>query len=109
MYLIREIMHCKPGKVRPLMEKFRVLSGALEDPGQEPVRLLTDVGGERFWTLIIEVKVEQVEDFFAFEQKLFEDQAVRASMSNYHELVESGRREIYRIEPAAAPVAAGAA
>jgi hypothetical protein len=109
MYLIREILYCKPGKVRPVVEKFRVLSNALEELGQEPLRLLTDVGGERFWTLIIEVQVEQIEDFFAFEQTLFANDAVRATMADYHQLVESGRREIYRIEPTTSAVAAGAA
>jgi hypothetical protein len=38
MYVIREVLHCKPGEVRPL-------------------RLLTDVTGEPFWTVIAEAKV----------------------------------------------------
>lgn len=98
MYVMREVLHAKPGKVRPMVEKFRVLSNALEEMGQEPLRLLTDVGGEQFWTLVIEAKVERIEDFFAFEQKLMEDETIRNTMADYHELVDSGRREIYRIE-----------
>ena len=38
MYVIREIVNCKPGKVRQMGEKFRVLSDALEDLGQPPLR-----------------------------------------------------------------------
>lgn len=64
------------------------------------IGLLTHVGGERFWTLVIEAEVERVEDFFELEQKLFSDASVRAAMADYHELVESGRREIYRAEGA---------
>ena len=70
MYVIREVLHCKPGKTRQMIEKFRSISTALKEMGQEPLRLLTDVGGEPFWTIIAEAKVEKVDDFFAFEQKL---------------------------------------
>jgi hypothetical protein len=42
--------------------------------------------------------VEQIDDFFAFEQKLMSSESLRKTMADYHELVQSGRREIYRIE-----------
>lgn len=98
MYLMREVLHCKPGKVRAMVEKFRVISKGLEDLGQEPLRLLTDVSGDRFWTIVIEAKVERIEDFFTFEQKLMSNETVREAMADYHDLVQGGRREIYRIE-----------
>lgn len=98
MYVMREVMHCRPGKVRALLEKFRILSAALEEMGGQPLRLLTDVSGESFWTLVIEVTVERVEDFFEVEQKLMENATVREGMAGYHDLVDNGRREIYRIE-----------
>lgn len=98
MYVIREILHCKPGKVRPMVDKFRALSRAVEDSGHEPLRLLTDAAGERFWTVVVEARVEQVEDFFALEQRLVENGEMRSTMADYHDLVEHGRREIYRIE-----------
>ena len=31
MYVIREVLHCKPGKVRQMVEKFRAISNALEE------------------------------------------------------------------------------
>jgi hypothetical protein len=98
MYLIREVLHCKPGKVRPMVEKFRAISGVLEELGQEPFLLLTDVTGEPFWTLVAEARVERIEDFFAYEQKLMANESLRATMADYHDLVHDGRREIYRIE-----------
>jgi hypothetical protein len=98
MYVIREVLHCKPGKVRQMAEKFRAISHALEEMGHEPMRLLTDVTGEPFWTIVAEAKVEKIDDFFAVEQKLTADERVREAMSDYHDLVESGRREIYRVE-----------
>ena len=98
MYIIREVLSCKPGKVRPLIDRFRTLSGALEKTGRPPHRLLTDVSGEQFWTLIAEVTVPTVDDFFSVEASLMADESVRSAMAGYHELVERGRREIYRVE-----------
>lgn len=98
MYLIREVMHCKPGKVRPLLEGFRAISASLQDLGHAPMRLLTDVSGGPFWTLVAETTVERIEDFFALEEELMQKAAVREAMAGYHDFVQSGGREIYRIE-----------
>lgn len=98
MYVIREVVHCRPGKVRPMVEKFKALSSALEEMGQEPLRLLTDVAGDPFWTLIAEARVARIEDFFEYERKLMENAEVRAAMGDYHDLIADGRREILRLE-----------
>jgi hypothetical protein len=66
--------------------------------GQEPLRVLTDVTGEPFWTVVAEAQVEKVEDFFALEQRLMTNETLRKTMADYPELVDRGRREIYRIE-----------
>ncbi len=44
--------------------------------GHEPMRLLTDVTGEPFWTIVAEAKVEKIDDFFAVEQKLTANEAL---------------------------------
>ena len=98
MYVIREILHCKPGKVRHMVEKFKNISAALKEMGQEPLRLLTDVSAEPFWTIVAEARVEKIDDFFDFEQKLMANESLRETMADYHDLVESGRREIFRVE-----------
>jgi hypothetical protein len=97
MYIIREVLHCKPGKVRPMIEKFKAISKALTERGQEPMRLLTDAAGGPFWTLVAEAKVEAIDQFFSVEQQLMADENLRKVMADYHDLVESGRREVYRI------------
>jgi hypothetical protein len=81
-----------------MTEKFRQISAVLKEMGQEPMRLLTDVTGEPFWTIVAEVKVEKIDDFFAVEQKLMASESLRRAMADYHDLIENGRREIYRIE-----------
>ena len=98
MYVIREVVHCKPGKVRQMVEKFRTISTVLKEMGQEPMRLLTDVTGEPYWTIIAEAKVEKIDDFFAIEQTLMSNATLQKTMADYPDLVASGRREIYRIE-----------
>lgn len=98
MYVIREVLNCEPGKVRPMVEKFAALSKAVEGLGEEPLRLLTDVSGEPFWTVVVEARVEQVEDFFGLERELMANGTIQEIMADYHDLVQTGRREIYRIE-----------
>jgi hypothetical protein len=97
MYVVREVLQCKPGKVRQMVEKFRAISTALTELGHEPLRLLTDATGE-FWTIVAEAKVETVDQFYSVEQQLTANATVRKAMADYHELVDSGRREVYRIE-----------
>ena len=98
MYVIREVLNCKPGKVRQMVEKFKQISMVLKGMGHEPMRLLTDVTGEPYWTVVAEAKVEKIDDFFAMEQTLSATETLRKTMADYHDLVASGRREIYRIE-----------
>ena len=98
MYVIREVVNCKPGKVRQMVEKFRAISTVLEEMGQQPLRVLTDVTGEPFWTIVAEANVEKIDDFFAMEHSLMTNETLRKTMVDYHDLVDRGRREIYRIE-----------
>ena len=88
MYVIREVLNCKPGKVRQMVEKFRGISTVLREMGQEPLRVLTDVTGEPFWTIVAEVRVEKIDDFFAMEQTLMANEALRKTMADYHDLVD---------------------
>jgi hypothetical protein len=98
MYVIREVLNCKPGRVRQMVEKFSQISKVLTEVGHAPMRLLTDVTGEPFWTVVAEAQVERIDDFFAIEQTLTANESLRKAMADYHELVASGRREIYRVE-----------
>ena len=98
MYVVREILHCKPGKVRQMLDKFKAISTVMKETGHEPLRLLTDVTGERFWTIIAEAQVPDIDDWFTMERTLMANETLRKGMSDYHELVEHGRREILRCE-----------
>ena len=102
MLLIREIMYCKPGKVRPMVEKFLAMSKLSEKMGMGKFRVLTDVSAERYWTIVSEMEVPSLKAF----EEMFQGQGKDAEkmkefeniMKGYHDLVEYGRREIYKIE-----------
>jgi hypothetical protein len=97
MLLIRDIMYCKPGKVRPMVEKYVAMAKLGEKKGMGKMRVLTDVSAERFWTIVSEFEVPSLEAFMTMGQsddmKEFDD-----IMKGYHDLVDHGRREIYTIE-----------
>lgn len=104
MFLVRDIMHCKPGKVRPLVEKFVAMSALMETSGQGKMRVMTDFVADRYWTLVAELEVESLD---AFEKMMsgkgpLVDEATMKKMDElmkgYHDLVESGRREVYKLE-----------
>jgi hypothetical protein len=99
MFVFREVLNCKPGKVRPMVEKFKVIGDAIHEAKLAvSTRVFTDVSGEPFWTVVAEIEVETIEAFFEMEQKLMTNAAVGKAMADYHDLVVSGRREILRVE-----------
>jgi hypothetical protein len=98
MLLIRDIYHCKPGKVRPMVEKFLAMKKLGEKKGMGKMRVLTDVSAERFWTIVSEMEVASMEAFMAMGQNAEEMKEFEAIMKGYHDLVDHGRREIYTIE-----------
>lgn len=104
MLLIREIMHCKPGKVRPLVEKFVAMSALMEKAGQGRMRVMTDLAAERYWTIVSEFEVESLDGFekmMSGQDSQMDEESQKEMeelMKGYHDLVDFGRREIYRLE-----------
>ena len=99
MLLVRDLMFCKPGKVRPMVEKFKAMKKLSEGKGMGKMRILTDLSAERYWTVISEIEVESLETFMKMGQDAGPDtKAMEKIMADYHDLVESGRREIYTVE-----------
>lgn len=99
MLLIRDIMYCKPGKVRPMVAKFLQMAKLSEEMGMGKMRVLTDVSAERFWTIVSEFEVPSLEAFMNMGQSNSEQmKKFEEIMKGYHDLVDHGRREIYTIE-----------
>ncbi len=103
MLLIREIMYCKPGKVRPLVEKFVAMNKLGVKIGMPNMRIMTDFAAERYWTVVSEMEVA---DLASFEKMMAEPPKGSAEdmkqfeelMKGYHDLVDQGKREIYKLE-----------
>lgn len=102
MLLIREIMYCKPGKVRPLVEKFVAMSKVAEKMGMPKMKVMTDVSAERYWTVVAEMEISSLGEFDAMMsgqgQKPEDMKEMEKLMAGYHDLVDTGRREIYKLE-----------
>ena len=98
MYLIRDIMYCRPGKARPMVEKFLALDRLGQALGFGRMRVMTDVSAERYWTVVTEMEVESMDTFSELMRKSMGMKEVQDVMQGYHDLVDHGRREIYTIE-----------
>jgi hypothetical protein len=98
MFLVRDIMYCKPGKARGMVEKFLALSKLSDQMGFGAMRIMTDVSAERYWTVVSEMEVPSLESYAETSRKSMEVKEFQEAMKGYHDLVDHGRREIYMIE-----------
>lgn len=98
MFLIRDIMYCQPGKARPMVDKFKALAKLAESIGFGRMRIMTDVSAERYWTVVAEFEVADLGEYTQQSRKSMEMPEFQAAMTGYHDLIASGRREIYKIE-----------
>jgi hypothetical protein len=98
MYLSRDIFQCKPGKAKDLVTKFKTFGAILQEMGYAPSRILTDVSGEHYWTVVMEQAIESIDDLAEMTRKVMTDPRTAEVMKDYHDLIQSGRREIYKVE-----------
>ena|SRR5687768_9093900 len=98
MLLVRDIMYCKPSKVRPMVEKFLAMAKLSEKKGMGRMRVMTDVSAERYWTVVSEMEVPSLDAMMAMGQGSDEMKEFESIMKGYHDLIDHGRREIYTIE-----------
>ena len=70
--------------------------------GMPPMRVMTDFCAERYWTIVAEMEVESLDAFERMMQGSGQDpdamKELEAVMKGYHDFVEYGRREVYKIE-----------
>jgi hypothetical protein len=102
MLLVREIMYCKPGKVRPMVEKFVAMDKLGQKAGMPRMRVMTDFCGERYWTIVAEMEVSSLDEFERMMQGTGQSaealKEMERLMEGYHDLIDFGRREIYKLE-----------
>lgn len=98
MFLVRDIMFCKPGQAKPIVQKFLALDKLGRQMGFGSMRVMTDVSAERYWTVVSEMEVDNLETYAESTRKSMEMKEFQDVMKGYHDHVVEGRREIYRIE-----------
>jgi hypothetical protein len=59
---------------------------------------MTDLVGERYWTVVSEMEVESMNQYEQMMRKSMEVKEFQDAMKGYHDHVVRGRREIYTIE-----------
>lgn len=97
MFVVKDIFRCKPGKAKELVAKFRKTISSMEQlDGFSNVRILVDAVAD-YWTVVVEADVASLEQFERHMREFGTRADVREAMDGYLDLVEGGRREIYRI------------
>jgi len=93
MLMIREIMYCKPGQVRSLVEKMIAMSKLGEKSGMPPMQVMTDFSAERYWMCVAEMRVPSMQ---AFEDMMAgkgmsetDGKEMERIMTGYHDLPEA--------------------
>jgi hypothetical protein len=98
MLMIREIFFCKPGQVRPMVEKFKAMNAITERLGMGKAKIMTDLSAERYWTVVSEWEVKSLREFEEMMSNVDANKEFEQVMKDYHTHVDSGRREIYTVE-----------
>ncbi len=96
MYLVRNVFRTKPGMTKELVKKFKQTFPFIETAEAKNPRVMTDaVAG--YWTVVFEYEIES---FSAFDKQegFTSKPEVKDIMMGYMDLVETGYREIFKIE-----------
>lgn len=97
MLMVREVFNCKPGKANELLEKMKKGTAAMGNSDtMRNQRIMVDAVTD-YWTVVMQYEVESLA---ALEQSMRESgnrPEVREALAGYMDLVNGGRREIYRI------------
>jgi len=98
MYVVRNVFRAKPGRAVDLVRMFQQFAAALPPGlGLGPTRILTDASAG-FWTVVVEDEVADLAVYLHTVEQMGRLEAAK-HLAGYHELVESGYREILKVEP----------
>ena len=97
MYLIRDIFNTKPGRAKDLVAMVKKAMPHMQAPGIKNQRVMTDTVGP-YWTVVCESEVDELQAYFDAGRNAAPDPEAEAAMKGYMDLVDGGRREIFRIE-----------
>jgi hypothetical protein len=97
MFLVRNVFRTHPGKSKELVKKFQAAAPHMSKLGVRSTRTLTDAVAV-FWTVVHEVEVEDMNAFFSALESRMPDDGIRTALAGYMDLVQTGHREVFKIE-----------
>ncbi|MEA2240040.1 MAG: hypothetical protein QOC81_4764 [Thermoanaerobaculia bacterium] len=97
MYVVRDIFQCKPGKAGELAAKFKKTIPSMESEDRfANCRVMVDAVAS-YWTVVLEAEFASLADFEHHMADYSKRPDVREAMAGYMDLVEGGRREIFKV------------
>ena len=97
MYLVRDIFQCKPGKAGDLAARLKRTIPSMETHDRfRNCRVMVDAVAD-YWTVVLEAEFESLSDFERHMAEYSSRADVREAMAGYMDLVQGGRREIFRM------------
>ncbi len=97
MYLIRDVFRAKPGKAKNLVSIFKQVSPFMEAEGFSNLKIMTDLVAD-YWTVVLQGEVQSLDQFEKHSRGATSKPEVAEIMKGYMEFVDSGHREIFKIE-----------
>lgn len=97
MYLVREVLKCKPGRAKDLVAMFKESFKHMDDSGFFNARVMTDTA-TTYWTVVAEFEVKSPGDIWEGHEKLGQRKEFSESMKGYMDCVQGGHREVFKIE-----------
>lgn len=97
MILIRDILHCKPGKTQAVIEKFKAALPIIEREQKiKNARILVDYIST-YWTVVLESEADSLETFEQQMVQYGQSPDFQNAVKGYMDFLEGGHREIFRI------------
>ena len=98
MILVRDIFRIKFGQTKRAIELWKQGMSQLRAGGfTGNMRLLTDLAGASYYTIVLESTHESVAAWERFHESAGQDAGWRRAWEELTSLTETGRREIYKI------------
>lgn len=97
MYVIRDVVRCKPGKAGEIARRLKLTLPSTEAAdGFRNSRVLVAFVTS-YWTVMMEAEVENLAHLENHMLDYGSRPEFREAMTGYADLVEEGHREIYRV------------
>ena len=98
MIVIRNTFHCRPGKAKELVAKLKASGKAMKSAKLiAGYRVMTDAVAT-FWTVVLETEHTSLEAWEKSFSEYGSHKKIQVAMEGYMDLVDGGRREIWKVE-----------